>query len=974
MIIEDVTSPPHTPSRAFSVCVVGRARRCNSKNMQTASRVVQTLERARAERQRSKEEGAEGYLMDAHALRSRSTPLPRRGWHTTDPATSARSTSMQQRPSPLQQQGLNAPASEPLRRPRSQLKPLATTSTRGPKSSAREPNGVDKQLDIVLRSKTSAASAEVISEAIRGPASARLWCDDRGHLIGIGGAYPPLKYDPFERIAKNPGLGAWRHKLAATEKVLEQSSNEPWKALSARAVLQGPSIVATATPRPLPPHASQPPGARLLGGTVEPSPPDELWLAAASTARDELQETSRSATPFTSRRPSDARHQTPPSTVLPLVPRPTENHVDAAASAKARAEEIAAERAALDAERAFAEEVMGQIAADRAAAAKARAEELAAQKQAALEAEKAAAEEVVARIAADRAAKEEEEKARIEAELAAKEERARVAAAKKPAKGEEERPVIHNLEGWESSDSMSPERPPSVSVPVPVSPSLRRRKEGSMQEPRSPSPPTRVMLAAAENVELVLTARPSVQKARGLETALEEAKNKAGPKPNETIKKLIDAAAEKLEETRDEIRRCAELRETRLRAFCTCAPLRDALREVFDVLSDADAGGLRRDDFFNLHLCLSREGFFGSEKAGTLLASYPYAYASPVWYRYFKSGFSGASGDKQGEFTEGSDNSEAFTTDLRIFSEGVKLWHILLAGGHVTKGLLSFEAIQAIAFEFADANLAHTHEAALQPFGGDVRTSLQPYLDFILDMKGSIVQVPSATDATPLFGARRRYVAGLGDDGSPLQRAAGGSPDGRRSSQQSAPTALASGGNWNVLATMMKTGGAAAFGAYVKHAWPNPGVHASEMNRRLSLLKLALSRDGPMSKSSVANEFREYCRIVGKGRSRQLSYHDVDRAWRRMQDKNYVDLTFRYEVAAREAISKGCREVLTEAQHADEEQTICFIKLIDLDCDGRISEDDFCQAMRSENLVGSIDKLRDKWQEAALALEQEAQP
>ena len=81
----------------------------------------------------------------------------------------------------------------------------------------------------------------------------------------------------------------------------------------------------------------------------------------------------------------------------------------------------------------------------------------------------------------------------------------------------------------------------------------------------------------------------------------------------------------------------------------------------------------------------------------------------------------------------------------------MKLWHILLAGGHVTKGLLSFEAIQAIAFEFADATLAHTHEAALQPFGGDVRTSLQPYLDFILDMKGSIVQVPSATDATPLL-------------------------------------------------------------------------------------------------------------------------------------------------------------------------------------------------------------------------------
>ena len=90
-----------------------------------------------------------------------------------------------------------------------------------------------------------------------------------------------------------------------------------------------------------------------------------------------------------------------------------------------------------------------------------------------------------------------------------------------------------------------------------------------------------------------------------------------------------------------------------------------------------------------------------------------------------------------------------------------------------------------------------------------------------------------------------------------------------------------------------------------------------------------------------------------------------------MQDKNYIDLTFRYEVASRVAISHGCSEILNDAQHADEEQTMCFVKLIDLDCDGVISEDDFAKAMTSSKLLDSISKLRDKWQSAALALERE---
>ena len=101
-----------------------------------------------------------------------------------------------------------------------------------------------------------------------------------------------------------------------------------------------------------------------------------------------------------------------------------------------------------------------------------------------------------------------------------------------------------------------------------------------------------------------------------------------------------------------------------------------------------------------------------------------------------------------------------------------------------------------------------------------------------------------------------------------------------------------------------------------------------------------------------------------------LSYVDVDRAWRKMGDKNYVDLTFRYEVASRAPIANGCQEVLEDALRSDAEQTICFIKVLDRDCDGQISESDFCAAVCSDDkLSDTLSRLRERWQAAALALE-----
>ena len=88
-----------------------------------------------------------------------------------------------------------------------------------------------------------------------------------------------------------------------------------------------------------------------------------------------------------------------------------------------------------------------------------------------------------------------------------------------------------------------------------------------------------------------------------------------------------------------------------------------------------------------------------------------------------------------------------------------------------------------------------------------------------------------------------------------------------------------------------------------------------------------------------------------------------------MPDKNYTDLTFRHEVANRPPIAHGCQGLLDEATHADEEQSVCFIKLLDFDCDGQISETDFTQSLRVEKLQDAVANLSDRWHEAALALE-----
>ena len=701
------------------------------------------------------------------------------------------------------------------------------------------------------------------------------------------------------------------------------------------------------------------------------------------------------------------------------------------AAEQAAAEQLVAEQAA---EQAVAEQAAAeQVAADQAAAEQAAAEEAAA--------EKAAAEEAVAVAAAEQAVA--EEAAAAAAEQAAAEQAAAALAAVAAATATAEsgaaavggapagnststsvptpcKGLPPSLAARLAKNTTGPASPALLGVPSPLvpsavvlpggtSPMMQRRPSLSSTpvpsqsvSPRAWRRPKLAVLKLENDVSLLLTARPSARTARGLEEALEEAKQRAGPRPSEAFQKLIEAAASKLEETREELRRCAGLRAARLDAFRECDPIRDVVSEIIALMSDEAAGGPCRDDFLNLHFTLTREGFFRREYAGTHLTSAPYAYAPPSYAHYLDGGGAGG-GEETTGFSESGGNN-----DLRVFCEGVQLWRTLLANGGVEEGILTYSVLEAITFELADASLTHAHHGTLKPFGGDAKTSLQAYLDAVISLKKTITHVPapaaeSSTAPSPaVLAAGRRPRRGTVDGAIGLRAAVQAatdahekSPRARRASQPTAQPArrpskegpdkepspgAGLGGGWSVLKKALKAEGAVALAApapqpILKHVWPHPEAHRSEMNRRLSLLRMAVSRNGPATKESAAGEFREYCRLIGKGGGGRrgsmrmaMTYYDVDKAWRRMSDKHYIDLTFRYEVAARTPIAKGCNAALSNAHHADEEQTACFVRLLDQDCDGKISESDFCQSMCNANLMDSISTMRDRWQAAAIQL------
>ena len=577
------------------------------------------------------------------------------------------------------------------------------------------------------------------------------------------------------------------------------------------------------------------------------------------------------------------------------------------------------------------------------------------------------------------------------------------------------------------------------------------------------------MLRPDQDVALVLTPQPSVATSKGLEAAVAEAKSLGAKNPSSTVSKLIDQAIERLEVVRTEVRRCAAMRDERWAAFKACEPIRDVVKQMSGMMHNEKAGGVRRAEFFDLHLSLTREGFFGKEKGGAHLTRYPYAYGPPPFVLYIKTLDSGGSFDFEGGDDDtpepdpqalesapivdfGSDEgagAPGVPLDLRIHDESPKLWKQLVRMGSARRGMLTFDGLLAVVFELADGALTHKYRDKFMVASGpsaSSRTSTQEYLKVVVEIKNRIqaevpeeepeaplsvgsasteappsVKTPSSTPATPatpsstsgastappaspakksIFGGKKKnLLAALGNVvkealppgmEAPTSKLDGSAKAGSSTASTGAATASApSTANTasasifrGLTATMtLENIGKAQIpktGPRLKHTWLNPQTELAEMSRRLNLLRNAVtaSGGGVLNKEAVVNEFRSYCRIAGAGGGKKgpktLSYVQIDKAWRRMEDRNYSDLTFRYEVVAREPVANGCRSVLLDASRKDAEQMGAFIKLLDQDCDGRISEADFVHSIGGRfRLLRVLERLDSKWHAAAVAIDKD---
>ena len=93
-------------------------------------------------------------------------------------------------------------------------------------------------------------------------------------------------------------------------------------------------------------------------------------------------------------------------------------------------------------------------------------------------------------------------------------------------------------------------------------------------------------------------------------------------------------------------------------------------------------------------------------------------------------------------------------------------------------------------------------------------------------------------------------------------------------------------------------------------------------------------------------------------------------ALRGMPGNNYADLVFQQACLTREAKGgKGGQEVLENATRVDAEQMLCYMRWLDRDCDGYISEKDFgavCNVMADPD--GPAIMLK-RWQAADVKVE-----
>jgi hypothetical protein len=108
-----------------------------------------------------------------------------------------------------------------------------------------------------------------------------------------------------------------------------------------------------------------------------------------------------------------------------------------------------------------------------------------------------------------------------------------------------------------------------------------------------------------------------------------------------------------------------------------------------------------------------------------------------------------------------------------------------------------------------------------------------------------------------------------------------------------------------------------------------------------------------------------------------MRYTQLDSALRLMGGELYDALSFRHAVVGRDAASAPAGQLssalLLEAARTDSESTLSFLRCIDCDCDGVVTEADLCHAVLSRTiLTDDVETTDERWHTAALAMEASA--
>jgi len=517
---------------------------------------------------------------------------------------------------------------------------------------------------------------------------------------------------------------------------------------------------------------------------------------------------------------------------------------------------------------------------------------------------------------------------------------------------------------------------PGIPSSRPATPDIMAGRSTCPQSHRADSQSAHApRLATESDATLTVTLLPDVSATASLEATVDEARQKMS-KGHQTVagRSLVEAAEKKELEMKREIERCARMRLDRLHAFETCDEVSTVLQPLYEAFSTSSktsgAGQIsapRHTDLLNFHLTIIREGLLDSKVVGSERTSFPYCYAPPAYIRskYVSRELGGEAREEEGELGSGGGHGviEDYTAEhgstsaeeiadspLACWDGGVLAWRLLQARGDVKRfaHTLTFEGLRRIVFELADMSFTQNLSDLLAGRSvlvvrrttreNDMEVSLQEYVDFAWRLVERCLVVPLVDSSPP-------------------------SPE----PVESTPYPPTQDSRLKESCTAMRT---------LKFSWPAYDAHFSTTIRRHALLRAGVRehQNGAQSVESAAREFRTMRRLVlafgtkRYTRGPKLSYSQMLKAFQAMPGHNYLDLIFRDNVVCRE-VKGSPAEILEQATRDDAEQMVCFMRWIDRDCDGYISEKDYSVATTIQASGDCAAALVTRWQEAAVKMD-----